>query len=1613
MSMFDRLGLGIEVDLQDNLTNRINPLITDLDRLQRAARQTTNQFDTMGHHMSGFGRNLNYGQYRNFYSSMQSGMRDMGRASLQMSRNLIQATMAMNNFRTASNSLQSMGQFNRAYSMVMSTQNMMGMMGFGMSRMQEHRLDLQAYNMLNYTIKDLNDKIKLTEKGIKQMMASPDAHKFTEQISLARRSLSELQNQLRQTNAQEQILRTFGMQQTSFLGRNIYYRPNENSNPMSAVANRLLSASYNDVAYASMRAYQSLDKTAKMMVGTGYTTMEMRQKITALTMTMTMAGQALSMYITAPLMVASAAIGAFVNTYEKATSMFQARTLMPNVDMSNLGGYRQQMREVWAKSGASFGDVSDTMSQLANSFPSRNSQDIAGLTSVGLKFHQVWNQTGAVDSIMEVDKMMKKFGVTSSQAFDILTLGLKHSNGDLQGADTYIQQNIKSLKDLTSAGKDGSQAFEQMTNAMNQTPTAKLIQGFRSLANIFLVLWDKGGLGDIFGRIGDGMTKLGNSVSKFLENNPEMAKFISYATALTGIFAMTIGPIMLVTGYLIQYRNVLQGTAITLKTLGKGMGVLPAEAVLAREKLQGVIVAIARFPQTLAAIGGAVFGIIRMIPQFALEILKVNPMLAVAGLAVVAYANNWGGLRDTVKDVVGGIKGYIVELREWLIETGIAKAIDDTIAGMKMFWKGFGEGIGVVIDFGKQFFNYVIQPIKDFFKTINPYIKNFAKEVSKMFGGDGDLKSGLQTWEAIGKAVGIVVGGFILLKGIGKITAFLVSPFKKMNESVMNVGTSLDRVITRLEVLGRTAARTPATIGTRIRNAAQTVGNYLYNNPNAALQQTSGYGNGVVQQQGLVQRSMSALMLPFNMGRGLLASGLASMGIGRGVAMGRQMTSLRQRGLALRENSGLLNYLNNRMMQPFDRNGNAVPRISSRGTLGGRTVYQARQTAIGRALFGTRMYTYDPVRNQAGQITGYQRNNAMTTGGLLRSATGGFFGLGNTRFGQALGFGGDQEGVNRRSFGQRMVDASRTGLTTTGRFLRSNPLTRAMGATFGGWGRAIGNPIQRGFRRFTNNEARGFDRLTQNRFARGMATAGRWAGGRLEAAGIRNPFAGMLSATGAQGPMTRMQRTGNFIRTGIRGTGSLAWGATRGMARGTMAVGRAGVGVARMGARGVGAIGRGIGRIGGGLLNAAPMLMMGGMLGKMAYDKLAVGKDGKKSAGNIAGNIDKITANIGKGGSKGISEFWNKFKKYGSDIMKSVIKLIEASWKALAPKLPGMLKDAWNGIKALAKAAWDWIKTDGVKMAQQVGQQIVKLLGQAWNWIKTDGVKYWGQLWSWLVGTATPKAADMLMKLLGKALHWVATDGMSALGKLIGWIITVAIPKIVTTGMSLLGKLFKWIFTDGIKIFGELVVGILKLLGDVVKGAAKVGVEIGKAIWNGIKGALSGLGNFILGLISKIPGGDKVIEFLGGAKKHARGGIINSPHLGMVGEAGPEAIIPLSGNMRGIAGNLLKQTAGLLGFNVSKTGQQVPAYATGGVGVGGKLPVKVGNTNKNTPTSQDNSVTIQKLEINFPKDMASIGVDAARQQVDFIMKEMKKKMRSERLRQGNKNLSLEDVILGN
>lgn len=106
-------------------------------------------------------------------------------------------------------------------------------------------------------------------------------------------------------------------------------------------------------------------------------------------------------------------------------------------------------------------------------------------------------------------------------------------------------------------------------------------------------------------------------------------------------------------------------------------------------------------------------------------------------------------------------------------------------------------------------------------------------------------------------------------------------------------------------------------------------------------------------------------------------------------------------------------------------------------------------------------------------------------------------------------------------------------------------------------------------------------------------------------------------------------------------------------------------------------------------------------------------------------------------------------------------------------------------------------------------------------------------------------------------------------------------------------------------------------------------------IWNPLHNAVAAI-RYMISRYGGIGGHPafKSMKNGGGYKPYANGGIINKPHMGLVGEAGPEAIIPLSANRRSRALDLYEQTGKALG---------VRAYANGGI-VGGKYKIKYGDT---------------------------------------------------------------------
>lgn len=175
------------------------------------------------------------------------------------------------------------------------------------------------------------------------------------------------------------------------------------------------------------------------------------------------------------------------------------------------------------------------------------------------------------------------------------------------------------------------------------------------------------------------------------------------------------------------------------------------------------------------------------------------------------------------------------------------------------------------------------------------------------------------------------------------------------------------------------------------------------------------------------------------------------------------------------------------------------------------------------------------------------------------------------------------------------------------------------------------------------------------------------------------------------------------------------------------------------------------------------------------------------------------------------------------------------------------------------------------------------------------------------LGESTAIVASSYLPLAGSGA--MVNQNTTALGMVLGLssaVVAGAYMPLAGAGPMLTGNTMALAMTLG------MASGWVASLNGIQSGAAAV------------KGALSNLA----ARIASVPtpsvsvGGGAPSGGRGGPKAYASGGFINRPHLGLVGEAGPEMIIPLSSGRRGRAMDLFNQTASMLG---------VRPYAEGGL----------------------------------------------------------------------------------
>ena len=274
--------------------------------------------------------------------------------------------------------------------------------------------------------------------------------------------------------------------------------------------------------------------------------------------------------------------------------------------------------------------------------------------------------------------------------------------------------------------------------------------------------------------------------------------------------------------------------------------------------------------------------------------------------------------------------------------------------------------------------------------------------------------------------------------------------------------------------------------------------------------------------------------------------------------------------------------------------------------------------------------------------------------------------------------------------------------------------------------------------------------------------------------------------------------------------------------------------------------------------------------------------------------------------------------------------------------LSGVVKMATDQLPKLGEAfsaLWDWIKNTGIpKFLEFMGEMGSALI----DWISpriTPMLKKLGKVIkavaTWLVETGLPTLVDNLVLWGNAFVDWITPliePMLKKLGKVIKavatWILEVGAPALVKAALKLSGALIGW----AAKIAGPAIKGLAGFLVDVGKwvikdgipALAKLGVQLGEGLIDALVGALKKVGsigldvgkafaNGIIGFINTnvIDSINDLLEFKVGPitinppdlphiPKLAAGGIVTRPTLAMIGEAGPEAVIPLSGKNAGM-----------------------------------------------------------------------------------------------------------------
>ena len=268
-----------------------------------------------------------------------------------------------------------------------------------------------------------------------------------------------------------------------------------------------------------------------------------------------------------------------------------------------------------------------------------------------------------------------------------------------------------------------------------------------------------------------------------------------------------------------------------------------------------------------------------------------------------------------------------------------------------------------------------------------------------------------------------------------------------------------------------------------------------------------------------------------------------------------------------------------------------------------------------------------------------------------------------------------------------------------------------------------------------------------------------------------------------------------------------------------------------------------------------------------------------------------LTSDMGKI-FDGFTETGNAIMNILSTIFTGLIDLTSAALKVLLDSIIALLQLIWDSTIAILKAILDSI----IAYFQNLWDSIVAIftpLGEwfAERWIDITVALANVAIW---IGNIFQKAWDALTNVFSSIGTWFGerwNDVTTALANVATWFgnIFKTAFEAVKNAFSTIGSFFSGVWNTVKNIF----VNAGQMVGNAVGGAFKSAVNAVLGTIENVVNGFIGMINGVIGLINKIPG-----VSLGGIgyvslPRLARGGIVDSPTVAMIGEAGKEVVMPL------------------------------------------------------------------------------------------------------------------------